>query len=224
MGVWLAPQGRFFWFFFWVVGLTLFPLSLLTRLDSAMALFDGKKFSISCVNCNSLNMSASAKWNQTLKICGITKLKSDIIFLSDVRISNKNLVSGEDDLKNQLVNNPYGRYNAYFNSTKNKRGVGILINSSLQTNIIEIIKSEDENLLLIRAELAGSEVRLISIYGPNNNDLLFYENIKNLLQDTGTSPVIMGGDWNCTFSSENLPDNIDCLNMARPPKKPTVKN
>ena len=36
--------------------------------------------SITSINCNSLNMSATSKINQTKKIYGITKLKSDIIF------------------------------------------------------------------------------------------------------------------------------------------------
>ena len=36
--------------------------------------------SITSINCNSLNMSATSKNNQTKKIYGITRLKSDIIF------------------------------------------------------------------------------------------------------------------------------------------------
>jgi hypothetical protein len=64
-----------------------------------LAVFENSEISISSINCNSLNMSNTAKWNQTLKICGISKLKSDIIFLSDIRISNKNLVSSADDIK-----------------------------------------------------------------------------------------------------------------------------
>jgi hypothetical protein len=89
-------------------------------------LFGGQKLTISTINCNSLNMSNSAKWNQTLKICGITKLKSEIILLSDTRISNKNMVSSEEDLKKHFLHNPYEKYNCSFNSTRNKRGVGIL--------------------------------------------------------------------------------------------------
>jgi exonuclease III len=162
-------------------------------------------------------MSSSAKWNQTLKICGITKLRSDLIFLSDVRISNKNLVSKENDLKNLFLNNPYEKYNAYFNSTQNKRGVGILIKNNLQAQILDISSSEDENLIQIRATIRGSEVCLICIYGPNNNDLQFFENLANYIRLAGNIPVIIGGDWNCTVSADPAPDNPDCLNMARAP-------
>jgi hypothetical protein len=72
-------------------------------------------------------MSAARKNNQALKIYGITKLRTDVILLSDIRVRNRNLVSAEEDLKNMFLNNPYGQYNLWFNSTSNKRGVGILI-------------------------------------------------------------------------------------------------
>jgi hypothetical protein len=72
-------------------------------------------------------MSAAGKNNQALKIYGITKLRTDVILLSDIRVRNRNLVSVEEDLKNMFLNNPYGQYNLWFNSTSNKRGVGILI-------------------------------------------------------------------------------------------------
>jgi exonuclease III len=121
------------------------PLFLfLSSLLWLMTMYDFGELSIACINCNSLNMSNSAKWNQTLKVCGITKVKSDIIFLSDTRLSNKNLVSAEDDIKYSFLHNPYGRYNAVFNSTKNKRGVGILIKYELQIDLLETRKTDDE--------------------------------------------------------------------------------
>jgi hypothetical protein len=83
------------------------------------SVFGGEKLTISTLNCNLLNMSQLAKWNQTLKICGITKLKTDIIFLSDVRISNKNMISSADDLRRCFLNNPYCKYDFYFNSSRN---------------------------------------------------------------------------------------------------------
>jgi hypothetical protein len=103
-------------------------------------------------------MSNSAKWNQTLKICGITKLKSDIILLSDTLISNKNLVSSEDDFKKSFLHNPYEKYNCSFNSTRNKRGVGILTKYDLQIEKVREILSEDENFLLQHVRISDTEL------------------------------------------------------------------
>ena len=68
--------------------------------------FNFPELSIASINCNSLNMSVTSKINQTKKIYGITKLKTDIIFLSDIRLCNKNLVSASNDLTKIFRINP----------------------------------------------------------------------------------------------------------------------
>jgi exonuclease III len=83
-------------------------------------------------------------------------------------------VSACDDIKKSFLNNPYEKYDAYFNSTKNKRGVGILLKSKVQYDILEEIKSDCENILLLRIKIRNSEVILICIYGPNTNDPAFF--------------------------------------------------
>jgi exonuclease III len=179
--------------------------------------FNGEETSISTINCNSLNMSSAAKWNQTLKICGITKLKSDVIFLSDIRLSNKNLISASADIKNLFVNNPYEKYEFFFNSSKNKRGVGILVKKNIQFDILGRRDSEDENILLLRLRIRNSEVIFISVYGPNSVDNQFFNTVTEYLTENRNVPVILGGDWNATFSPDPIQNNLDCINMARLP-------
>jgi hypothetical protein len=55
-------------------------------------------------------MSHASKKNQSLKIHGITKLKSDIIFLSDIRLSNKNLVSSANEIEKMFTSNINEQY------------------------------------------------------------------------------------------------------------------
>jgi exonuclease III len=55
------------------------------------------------------------------------------------------------------------------------------------------------------------------VYGPNNTDDLFFETLSRLIVSCGNILVIVGGNWNCTYSSSPLAQNIDCLNMRRPP-------
>jgi hypothetical protein len=91
-------------------------------------------------------------------------------------------------------NNPYGKYDFYYNSTLNKRGVGILIKCGLQIEIIEQRNTEDENVLLLKTKIFGTEVILISIYGPNSGDQEFFNNLTNLVNTFHPLPVIIGGD------------------------------
>jgi exonuclease III len=199
-----------------VVGWPAFlPLVLLLIMGDNF--FEGEEITISVLNCNSLNMSNSAKWNQTLKICGITKLKSDVIFVSDIRVSNKNLVSSGNDLIHQFLNNPYEKYDFFYNSTKNRRGTGILFKKNCNYDILEQRASEDENILLLRVNLKNTEVVLVSIYGPNSNDVNFFNVLSEWLHDFQNLPIIVGGDWNATYCNNTIENNIDCINMTRPP-------
>jgi hypothetical protein len=86
---------------------------------------------VSSINCNSLNMSSTGSFNHKLKMSGITKLRTDIIFLCDIRLSNSQNVTTSAHAELTFRTNPYGAYKFYFNSTRNKRGVGILIKKIL---------------------------------------------------------------------------------------------
>jgi exonuclease III len=122
-----------------------------------------------------------------------------------------------EDLKHQFLNNPYTKYKFFFNSSKNKRGVGILIKNDLQIEILEQRNSECENVIALHIRLAGTEILLVSIYGPNSNDPEFFNFLTNLYANFSNIPVVCGGDWNCLFSTNNIESNIDCINMNRLP-------
>jgi exonuclease III len=154
-----------------------------------------------------------------LKIYGIVKLKTDFIFVSDVRISNKNLVSARFDIEKMLRCNSYEKYSLLANSTKNKRGVALLIKSSLDININRQWDSPSENILAVSADLRGEKLLLIAIYGPNNIDNTFFTELDTLLAQYRDHTIIIGGDWNCTVSTNNVNSNIDCINMQNIPNK-----
>ena len=80
--------------------------------------------SLASVNCNSLNMSNSTCSIQKRKIYGITKLRADIIFLSDIRLSNRNLTNNIDELKKTFRVNPYRSYQFLHHSTKIREVLG----------------------------------------------------------------------------------------------------
>jgi exonuclease III len=177
----------------------------------------GFNLSLSCVNCNSLNMSDSTKINQQKKILAITRLKSDIIFLSDIRLSNKNNRSCSMELERLFRTNPYGNYNFYHNSTWNKRGVGILIKNSLNVKIVNRRDDPEQNYIVLMAEFNNMSLALGSIYGPNDFNPDFFARLNDDLNTLGAGSKILAGDWNCTLSGEEIRYNIDCFNMRALP-------
>ncbi len=177
--------------------------------------------SISSINCNSLNMSGVGSLNHKLKIYGITRLRADIIFLSDIRMNSIQNVSCIPQVKNSFRINPYAGYDFYYNSSMNKRGVGILLKKTNSFRIVEEWRDPAENVLLLKLILEGNHTPFIigSIYGPNRYEPAFFDFLRTTLSGTGNIPVILGGDWNCSPSAAPARENPDVLNMNMIPNK-----
>jgi len=173
---------------------------------------------INAINCNSLNMSEYSKSMQTRKLYSILKNKADIVLLSDVRISSRNKTADIGGLRQTLEKNPYCAYNLILHSTQNKRGVGMMIKKSLCLSEINRTYDRDENYLAISLQdPAGKTFICCAVYGPNNRDDNFFDRLEQGLRTLGNFPMIIGGDWNCTFSDASVETNIDCLNMTNVP-------
>ena len=169
------------------------------------------------VNCNSMNLSSSTKPAQMKKIYAIAKLKTDIILLSDIRLSAKN-VSGLKLLQSNFATNPYCSYKLLHNSTMSKRGTGILIKNGIGISEEIVLRDPEENYIVaLLSTTNGDKVIVSAIYGPNCINEDFFRRLKTALLSLGDYPIIVGGDWNCTFSTENIDLNIDCLNMTNLP-------
>jgi exonuclease III len=161
-------------------------------------------------NCNSLNVSTIK--NQDIKISALCNYDTDIIFLSDTRLNGKDLVVSE---KLRL------RYKMYCNSTKNSRGVAILVSNRVQHEVLESIASEDENYLLLKVIINGGQLVIGSVYGPNldQGSDLFYGSLESHLERWENLPKIIGGDWNATYSNLSVEENPDVLFMRSLPSK-----
>jgi exonuclease III len=108
-------------------------------------------------------------------------------------------------------------YEFLHNSSKSKRGVGILISAKLGFVVQKTYRDPDNNVLGLVVESNGVKILLISVYGPNNNNMEFFEFLTGILDENRSTPVICGGDWNLTYSTDPTVNNIDIINMASPP-------
>jgi exonuclease III len=167
-------------------------------------------------NCNSLNISTECD-KQLTKIVAITSLCTNVIFLSDIRMGCSSEHS--EKISKMFLTNSTKKYQFIFNSSKSSRGVGMLIDSSLLSTVLSIYKCPTENILGVRLLLDNSPILLISIYGPNDNDISFYSSLSALLAENSDVPVIVGGDWNSTYSTSDPNKNPDVLYMKTIPSK-----
>jgi len=164
---------------------------------------------LSIQNCNSLNVS-SLNRNTYTKTTAISNLGADIVFLSDMRLNNKH---------KKIVDIFRTDYRLFYNSSKAKRGVGILVKNSINITIINTFQDAEENILLLHCTLNNNEIVLGAIYGPNDNNMDFFRDLNRGLSSFPRIPIMLGGDWNATMSALPTNYNLDIVNMHEIPSR-----
>ena len=169
--------------------------------------------SFSIQNCNSLNVSTCCP-KQLKKIEALTSYNSNIVFLSDLRLNNSDCVS---DLKRIFLSGSTNQFDFFFNSSRSKRGVGILISKKIDFQILDTFRDANENILGLHIVISNHNFLLISIYGPNSVDPVFFSDLRRCLAVNPDANIICGGDWNLTYSTADTALNLDIFRMNSPP-------
>jgi exonuclease III len=164
-------------------------------------------------NCNSLNISTCCE-KQLKKLSSIVSCNKDIIFLSDIRLGTGACVQ---DLITTFRYNKFNQYDFFYNSSQNRRGVGILIKHNLNYSIEQVYNDKNENILCLTLTIDDFRFRCAAVYGPNLNDRSFFNDLTHILSANSDLPIVLGGDWNMTVSTLDNNFNIDTLNMQSPP-------
>lgn len=109
------------------------------------------------------------------------------------------------------IKNEWG-YNIYFASyTTNSRGVAILVNNNVEYKLLNIFKDAGGNYVFIHVSMFEKEFLIGSVYGPNDDNPDFYENLEAvILQSNQFDNIILGGDWNLVMDFD-----LDCFNYVR---------
>jgi len=123
----------------------------------------------------------------------------------------------EKKIQSALIAIEGRKYTAIINSTKNSRGVAVLIACDLTYTVNDIKRDTQENILVANVTINNSPITIAAIYGPNKTEPIFYENLRNYLSQSEGSTIIMGGDWNTLWLSED--PNIEAFNMAGFPNR-----
>ncbi len=120
--------------------------------------------SLSSQNCNSLNISTECD-KQLSKVVAISSLCTNIIFLSDIRLGAN--ASHVNKLEKLFLTNTSKSYKFFYNSSKSKRGVGMLVESSMAAHVTDCYKDPEQNILGLNITIDGTPLFIVSIYGPN---------------------------------------------------------
>ncbi len=75
--------------------------------------------------------------------------------------------------------------------------MGILIDCTIQHTVHSVYKDMQENIIGLSVTINGTLLNLVSIYGPNQNDKLFFNDLLQYLTMTKGTPIILGGGLEC---------------------------
>ncbi|MFN9899761.1 MAG: endonuclease/exonuclease/phosphatase family protein, partial [bacterium] len=151
-----------------------------------------------------------------LKVLAVTKSGHDIVILSDTRLNTLKQSASIQDLTKKFR---LKGYDFIHNSKSNSRGVGILFKKNLQREIHRKIEDQGDNYLVVSITISNKRFTLGAVYGPNNNDLTFYDNLQRDILSLDNQTIILAGDWNATWDPSPVANNLDVINMQNIPSK-----
>ena len=143
----------------------------------------------------------------------LKKYNTHIICLQDVHWVNEKEIDYRMEWGNDLFFSSYA---------SNSRGVAILFNKNFACKVNHVHRDEDGNFIAVNFQVLDYRFNIISIYGPNSDSPIFFENINSLMNDLDdvTDFTILCGDWNLV---QNF--HLDCdayINLNNPQSQARV--
>lgn len=132
--------------------------------------------------------------------------KFNIICLQDTHLNPK---------LESFVKSEWG-FDAYFSSyTTNSRGVMILINNNFEQKVNRVKTDNNGNFIILDMTIEGKNITLVCLYGPNEDNPQFYENLILKVTEFENEQVIMCGDWNLVLDTNMDYENYVNINNPR---------
>lgn len=146
---------------------------------------DSFKVKFTSWNCRGLNKIAKIKQVMSM----ITFLQSKIVFLQETHLLSGDIYKIRRRWQGQVFSAPY---------TTHARGFMILIHKSVPFQIYNVIGDLADRYIMVQGTLLSENINLINVYGPNEDDPKFYNNLFLTISNLSGHYVI-AGDFNCTL-------------------------
>ena len=152
-----------------------------------------------------------------LKVCSINvrgindlKKRRDIFEFLGKRNYDICLLQETHSIKQneQKWRNEWG-YTAFWSSyTGNSRGVAILFKNSFQYDLHNEIEDDEGRYILLDITINNTRLSIVNVYGPNDDNPIFFSTLETKMQTWANNSVIIGGDFNVVQDY-----TIDTLNI-----------
>ena len=170
----------------------------------------GKLFTNMCSNRNNLVvLSANCQGLQTLEkrrdVLSFFKDKNiNILCLEDTHLCKKDISE---------VKEVWGGDCFISGRSTNSRGVAILLKNNFEYEILDCKTDDVGNYLLLVMKLYDITINLLTIYGPNNDNPAFYNEIPNILNEADYTVIC--GDFNIALDPSKDTENYKNINNPK---------
>ena len=114
-------------------------------------------------------------------------------------------------------------YRAYYSShTSNSRGVVTLVNNTFKYELHSILSDSEGRYVILDCSISGQRCVIANIYGPNEDEPLFFDMLRTKLEQFENSSFILGGDYNVV--QDYILDTINIRNRNNPNAHKSVIN
>ena len=100
-------------------------------------------------------------------------------------------------------------------SSTNSRGVGVFLSNKLDCTIHEQISDENGNYVILDITISETRFTLVTLYGPNEDNQNFYEDIFNIIDHIGNDDCLICGDFNLVINPNLDYDNYKNINNKK---------
>ena len=164
-------------------------------------MIDGEKLKILSANCQGLR----DKNKRCDVINYFNESKAGIICLQDTHLT----VNDAKDIR-QLCNCEC----ILSGSSTNSRGVTIILKNNFEYEITQSEIDPEGNYICLDLNIPSFSIRLISIYAPNVDKPLFFENLNRLIEENNQNYMLICGDFNLVLNPEI--DTYNYININNP--------
>ena len=93
----------------------------------------------------------------------------------------------------------------FSHGTKHSKGTMILINPKIKCKVENKICDKNGRYIILDILIADTRIVLANIYSPNdaNQQISFFKEIQQQLQEFSEEIIIIGGDFNCTLAEKD---------------------
>ena len=163
----------------------------------------GENLVVSSVNCRGIR----DKTKSIDVINYLNKFNSNIYCLQDTHLLNCDIRQITQIWKGTAI---------LHGSSTNSRGVAFLIKNNFEYEIVETIKDNIGNLIVIDMTISKEfTLRIINIYAPNDDTPAFFEQLNNYMLNRNTDYALITGDYNITLDPKLDSQNYTTLNNQR---------